>query len=345
MWVPCHNMNQPVVSRLSLLAVITLLSIAGGCTSFAPYPNAQVVQNRDTGFSGNETGTVQDVPDLAAHSSFRAVVSAPEPFAWKREADSAGGRPIQAMTVGRSGYRTLVIGNLGGNDPLAVALTEQLAEYLHSNSLILGGIQTTVVRNANPDGLASRKFKNDNDVYLNRQFPGSEDDYSPRRALGNEPEVRFILGQIDELQPQRILHIRTYHGEEGVIASSSEAMEAAADVAEWLRFDHRPLPGNSKEGTLERYISSGHSRQIITVAIPDTSKQSRLWQLHGDALLNLLLSDDYATRALAREFSEKSSADNRNRKPAFAEPAMPRANRMFPDDLPSSNVEDLPTLP
>jgi hypothetical protein len=216
--------------------------------------------------------------------------------------------------------------------------------------LVLGGIQTTIIRNANPDGLVTKSYRNENGVYLNREFPvrmqvDPSTDTARLDFADMEPEVRFIRSQIEEFQPQRIIHLRTYPGSKGVIASSSEAHDSAAEVAEWLSFEHRLLPGKSADGTLERFIATEGSRQIIAVAVPSSSTESELWSSYGDALLNLLMNDDYATRILARDLGDHSSADNRHRKPANSGMFDESSEGTFREDRSEPTVEDLPRLP
>jgi hypothetical protein len=54
---------------------------------------------------------------------------------------------------------------------------------------------------------------------------------------------------------------------------------------------------------------------MITFGIPNSTTKEELWTRYGDTLLNLLLRDDVATREMARQESQKSSADRRNLSP------------------------------
>lgn len=249
---------------------------------------------------------------LAGRHAWQGVLAEQKPFAWKTSATSAGKRHIESIAIGQGGYRVLVLGSLAGNDPLAIELTERLAKHVHENQIVLGGIRLKVVRNCNPDGHAELRMENANGVYLNRQFVDSLD---VRRDLAKqEPEIRFLLGLLDEDRPQRIIHIRSTSNAQGMIAASAGASEAARDFADWQSFRLVALPGKAAEGTLERYISSGHECEIVTVAIPDDSKREELWQTYGDSLLNLLLAEDFETRKLARQQKSSVAADRRGRK-------------------------------
>jgi hypothetical protein len=251
---------------------------------------------------------------IASTNPGRGIVSAPQPFEWQSLGNSAGGRPIPGITVGQGGYRTLILGSLGGNDPAAISLTEKLAHHIHANSIILGGIEATVVRTANPDGEALYRAGNGNNIVLNRQFP--DNSAVPKPIAEQEPEVRLLRELLDNRRPQRVIHIRTYPSEKGIIAASKGGSDAAQQTAEWLGFDFIALPGQSRPGTLERYLSEQESRQMITFAFPRKTDASALWEEYGDSLLNLLLNEDYETRKLARQQETKSSADRRGQKNA-----------------------------
>ncbi len=235
-------------------------------------------------------------------------IDAPRPFAWQSTGITSGQRSFQTVTVGDEGYRTLVIGSVAGNDPLAVELVEQLARHLHDGKMITGGFQTKVLRTLNPDGEALGKILNEKGQYINHGFPKDGG-----IADANQPvEVMFLLNQIQTSQPQRVIHIRTIEGDSGLIAASSGCLPVANDVAEWLGFRVISLPEKAVSGSLERYLASSDSSEILTFAIPATSKKDELWDRYGDTLQNLLMGDDYNTRELARRGSQKSSASRRN---------------------------------
>ncbi|MEZ6131605.1 MAG: hypothetical protein R3C59_23285 [Planctomycetaceae bacterium] len=251
---------------------------------------------------------------IASARPATGLVSVPQPFAWKSLASSAGDRSIDGITIGHGGYRTVILGSLVGDDPLAIALTEALAKHVHENQMILGGIQAVVIRNPNPDGEARHKTENQNGVYLNRQFGSTSE--TTDTASEQEPEIRFLQGQLSEGQPQRVIHIRTLDGHQGIVAASSGAAAVARDVCGWLDFRFVELPGKSAAGTLERSLSQQNSCEVITFAFPKSSIQESLWENYGDSLLNLLLDEDFETRKLARTKRNSTAADRRGRKDA-----------------------------
>ena len=123
-----------------------------------------------------------------------------------------------------------------------------------------------------------------------------------------------MLDQIAELKPQRVIHIRTIKGARGVVAVSENANKTGSELSRWLDFQLMPLPGNSVQGSMERYLSSNDNIEIITFGIPDDTIETELWERFGDAVLNLLLNDDPVSREMARRQRNETSADSRNKR-------------------------------
>lgn len=234
------------------------------------------------------------------------LVNPPASFHWEQDGKSTGGRPFQKASPGEDGYRTLVVGSVGGNDPLALELVELLAKRLHDDSVILGGFDCTIVRTLNPDGEANKNYLNEKEQYINDFFPKPGD----KVAVESPAEVRYLLDLLKDVQPQRVVHIRSVKGAAGIIAANESCQPAAKEAAEWLKFKQAMLPSKgSMASTMERYISTSGNSDMIMFAIPQTTPQAELWERYGDTLLNLLLGDDIGARELARQQSKESSAE------------------------------------
>ena len=234
------------------------------------------------------------------------IVNPPASFHWEQDGKSTGGRPFQKASPGDDGYRTLVVGSVGGNDPLALELVELLAKRLHDDSVILGGFDCTIVRTLNPDGEAKKTYLNDNGQYVNDFFPKPGE-----KTVAESPaEVSYLLALLKDLQPQRVVHVRSVKGAAGIIAANESCQPAAKEAADWMKFKLATLPSKgSSASTMERYISASGSSDMIMFAIPQTTPRAELWERYGDTLLNFLLGDDTGTRELARQQSKESSAE------------------------------------
>ena len=270
----------------------------------------------------NDTSTLADAtPAIPGAGKMAAVVpqekfvqvpmlriDAPPPFGWAPVGKTTGNRSFQTVSVGDEGYRTLVVGSVAGNDPLAIELVEQMARHLHDSRTILGGFQATIIRTLNPDGEALRKVFNEKGQYVNHGFPKDNG-----VADGDQPaEVSFLLAQIRSLKPQRIIHIRSVEGNNGIIATTVASQAAANNTAEWLGFRVIKLPDVAVSGSLERHLASSGSCEVLTFALPSTTKKKELWDRYGDALQNLLLGDDAAAGEMARQPKQQSSANRSN---------------------------------
>ncbi len=235
-------------------------------------------------------------------------IDAPKPFGWAQVGKTTGNRSFQTVSVGDEGYRTLVVGSVAGNDPLAIELIEQMARHLHEGKTIFGGFQATILRTLNPDGEALRKVFNEKGQYINHGFPKDDGVVDADQPT----EVSFLLEQIRTLKPQRVIHVRSVEGNNGVIATTIASQAAANAAADWLDFRVIKLPDVAVSGSLERHLASSGSCEVLTFALPSTTKKKELWNRYGDALQNLLLGDDAAAREVARQPKLQSSANRSN---------------------------------
>ncbi len=233
------------------------------------------------------------------------------PFSWTTVATTTAGEPLQIASTGAGGFRTMVVGSVGGHDPIAVKLTEDLAHYLHNHRFIMGGADTTVLRTLNPDGLKLRRHRNASGVYLNNLFPRHPGELSVADLRRRPREVRFLMEYISEHRPQRMIHIRTVRDSSGMLAVSHGAMDSGVEVAEWLGFGLRSLPKGVSRGTLESWAALRGDCDVITVGIPRQTAAGDTWQLYGDAILSLLLDGDSESRHMARELKKRRTASRR----------------------------------
>lgn len=270
--------------------------LLSGCAVFTPHPVDDYSQ-------GSQRAPLQD-PFRARHE----LTNYNTRFAWKTAATTAAGEPLQIASSGREGFRTFIVGSVGGHDPVAIQLTEDLARYLHNNQMIMGGIRATVLRTLNPDGLKLRRHENADDLYLNDLFPTNGREPS-RSELGRLPvEVRFTMSEIISQRPQRVVHIRTVSNKRGMLAVSHGAMESGREVAQWLDFQVRNLPADVARGTMESWASSRGDCDVICVGIPEQTKSEEVWALYGDAVLSLLMDGSSESRQVAREKQQRRSA-------------------------------------
>jgi protein MpaA len=115
---------------------------------------------------------------------------------------SVDGRPITAIEAGDpdTGYKTLVVGCIHGNEPAGIAIADRLA-----STRLPAESDLWIVANLNPDGVAAGTRGNANSVDLNRNFPSrwqrlTGTYYSGPRPL-SEPETRIAYRLIERVRP------------------------------------------------------------------------------------------------------------------------------------------------
>lgn len=283
-------------------------------TSPLPFPFCAGLLGVCLLISGCATFTQTALPDPFRESvaPVRLNRELASPFAWSTSARTASGKPLQTATTGTDGFRTLVVGSVGGDDPLAVQLTEDLARYRHDHQLIMGGVTTTVLRTLNPDGLELGQHENAAGLYLNDQFPRTRQPLTLAERRRLPREVQFVTDHIVERRPQRVIHIRTIQDARGMLAVSRGAEDSGREVAEWLGFKLRQLPEDVSEGTLEFWAAQRGDCDVITIGIPNDTRPQEVWALYGDALVSLLLDGDSESRRVARERQQQRSAIRRD---------------------------------
>lgn len=310
MWIPTYIQIRNTARVVGSLIVLPTLCgcaipLAGLNSDLEPWTEDS---EHESFADESRSAFEEDDPDLssrlAARDDTRGAVSAPRPFQWNNAGQSAGNHELQTITIGTGNYRILIVGSLAGHDPSAIELTALLAQHLNDNSIILGGIEATVMRNPNPDGELNHSVNNDDGVRVSRQFDES--------TVNSSPEAKLIQEMLNQKTFHRVIHVRSHRSQEGLIAANKDAQTAARNVGNWLGMQFVALPGNSLQGTLERWICQSHEADIITFAIPGSADTDTLWEVYGDSLMNLLLEEDFETRELARSRKRLSSAQDDN---------------------------------
>ena len=313
----------PRMIRLHDLTQTAILAVGlflNGCTTI----NDSAVRSVNSGYvvSGQRDPGPKHAdpfrqPDRSEHLKVGLVPSA-APFAWHTVATTALGEPLETISAGDGVFHSLVIGSVGGNDTVAVNLTEELACYLHRNQLVMGGVRATVLRTLNPDGMRRDSYKNGDGCYLNELFPDQRQVLSPLEVIQLPKEIRFLIDHVHKQRPQRIIHIRTVRGSRGLLAVSRGALDSGREVAEWLNFELRTLPGDVNRRTLESWAAQRGDSDVITFGLPRRTDSDDVWALYGDAVLTLLLDGNLESRRVLRR-AEREESNNRSDEEIFLE--------------------------
>lgn len=214
------------------------------------------------------------------------AMSPPKAFAWNPEGRSTGQRPYRVCRSGDGALRVLIIGSLSGHDPISERMVNSLANRLHSDALILGGFQTTIVETGNPDGKSEKTFLNSAGQYVNRHFPGSITGTVEQKCT----EVTFLLNLVDTFRPDRVIHIRTVPGH-GVVGATDNAVTIARRIAAELQLAVYNYPQMIRKGSLEYCLAVSTPVEVLTLAIPNTIASDAEYSRWEVCLLSLLQSD------------------------------------------------------
>jgi protein MpaA len=195
------------------------------------------------------------------------------------------GRPIMIQIAGQGTDTSLIMGSIHGDEPVAAALVNQLADHLRSNQQLLEGRRVVLLPVANPDGLAARTRENAHGIDLNRNFETAnrvDNGTNGLRPL-SEPETQALQSMIKEYAPSRIVSI---HSPLNCIDYDGPGQALAAQMAQSCDLAIKKL--GARPGSLGSYAGETLGIPTITLELPPEAAKmsdSVLWQKYGKALL------------------------------------------------------------
>ena len=205
---------------------------------------------------------------------------------WLEVGRSFQGRPIVATTVGHGPRHALIICGIHGNEPEGLAAAEPLIDIARSASATW---TTTIVRDLNPDGSASRTRGNARGVDLNRNWPAAN--YTLRAARDgrqlhgesplSEPETRAGFDLIERVRPELCI---VFHASrtgpfinfDGPAAAFADSFARAASAV-GRAWRVRPSMGYPTPGSLGSLLGVDGRVAILTVEfeLGDSSRPVR----------------------------------------------------------------------
>lgn len=188
---------------------------------------------------------------------------------WQTIGASLQGRVIEATTVGRSGPRVLVVGSIHGNETEALGAVDALRAHV----LVFEADRAVVriVRDVNPDGSAVGARGNGRGVDLNRNWPASNFEPSPRHGAAalSEPESRVLWHEIGAFEPDVVVVCHSIARGPFVNYDGPAAELAAAFARAAARFDPRwrvePDMGYATPGSMGSFLGRDRGIAILTV--------------------------------------------------------------------------------
>lgn len=254
---------------------------------------------------------------------------------WMVLARSVEDRAIEYRQFGEGKTEVLVVGPLEGDETAALALVEQLADYLGRFPRTTSGVRVTIVRDPNPDGRLRRSPFNARGVRLNRNFATrnwhklpSGSNWLSGREPESEAETRAITDLVSDLRPDRVILLATARrGAALVYAGPAESL-----VREFAKSsDLRPVPFNSaaEPGSLAAYTGEDRKLPTLVLRVPATARGDQLWSAYKRGLLAAIGAEKPASDSVAvapaakpaRELPRATATLAANKEPSAPRPA------------------------
>ena len=210
-------------------------------------------------------------------------------FRWAWNLQSADGRPIETVEIGRGSFRTLVVGSVHGSEPMAIAVVEELARHLGNQPDHWHEFHSLIVKTPNPDGLVQGSSLNSHGVDLNHNFPTSDFPAEPSSRsgpeAGSEIETRAVRYLLETYRPHRVVHVKSTRNAIGWALCNRQARAAASFLTELEKLRVGRLEDHLVAGSLESYTSRELAIETITLAVPHEPDQTAVWRDYRNALL------------------------------------------------------------
>jgi hypothetical protein len=237
-----------------------------------PDPNALVLPRVQLGQATSAPPTQSTRPQPAVTAS--PVVATPAAASpWRSDFESAGRRRIETALRGSGLEPVLVTGSLNGNDPHSIRLMDALIALIDAHPEKLDGLTAQLVRDPNPDALAEHISVNSRGVDLNRNFPSNRFTANPTAQTGPHPasevETRVLLRLLGDLQPKRVIHIRTGGGRRALVTGNAASLELLGELDDRYDVLATTFDGEFKAGSFEEFAATRLKAQVLIVEVPE----------------------------------------------------------------------------
>jgi len=207
-------------------------------------------------------------------------------------------RPIKIFVFGRGHNAVLIIGGIHGDEPTGHALAQRLVELLKVQPEIYRDRCIVILPAANPDGLASKRRTNANQIDLNRNFPSRnwqqtrKNKYFGGDRSAGEPETRAIMDTVELYQPVRILSLHSIsNGRHGNNFDGPGGEELAELMCAQNGYRLIKNMGYPTPGSLGSWVGTERKIPIITLELPRNLDADRAWAENREALLAFIRVD------------------------------------------------------
>lgn len=221
----------------------------------------------DTNHSGLGDGF-----QIAMADDAKATVTAP----WQSAQKSSGDRPLEVVSFGNGEHTILIMGSVSGNDPASIRLVHE-ACVIASQYPPPTDTRLIFLKTLNPDGHYDLVNTNARGVDLDRNFPSRNFTSAPTRLTGPTPaseiETQYLMRLLDELQPVRIIHVRSHYGAasslqyNSIWKSNTPQSVVARDV---IPSEYQT---SLRSGSIEEYVNSEKKIAIGTLFLASAGRR------------------------------------------------------------------------
>jgi hypothetical protein len=110
-------------------------------------------------------------------------------------------------------------------------------------------------------------------VDLNRNFPSNRFTANPTAETGPHPaseaETRVLLRLLGDLQPKRVIHIRTGGGRRPLVTGNAASLELLGQLDDRHDVLATTFDGEFKAGSIEEFAATRLKAQVLIVEVPE----------------------------------------------------------------------------
>jgi len=200
---------------------------------------------------------------------------------------SIEGRPIFAFEFGKNNDTTLLLlGGIHGDEQAAMSFADSLFHFLLTVPDNALRKHVVFVPRVNPDGAARKTRQNAHGVDINRNFPAQNfkqgsigDRYYGGQMAGSEPETRFLIDLIGQINPDEIL---TIHSPLNCVNYDGPAQVWAKRLSLYLGLPVKQEIGYDTPGSFGSLYGKQKMLPVITLELPE---KDDVWETYGFPLL------------------------------------------------------------
>jgi murein peptide amidase A len=191
----------------------------------------------------------------------------------------------------------LILGGTHGNEPSSAAMARQLINTLKKDSNLYKNRYIVIIPEVNPDGLASGRRVNGNQVDINRNFPAKnwkksrKTQYYGGPKPNSEPETQMLVTLIENLKPSRILTLHSIGNNRHGNNYDGPAVRYARLMSKHNGYKVLKTMGYPTPGSFGSWAGIERKIPVITLELPRGKAESQIWKENKTAFIAFIQSE------------------------------------------------------